>query len=126
MSSYDAVPVDGFLQTTVEGALDLAGSAEMLRQVVTEASAQDRHLLLDLRDATSTGLSYADVYRLVGTLAEHAPAFSCRIALLDTFRDGFEKVQFFEASAAEKGFDVRAFIDEGTAVAWLEGAGQLV
>ena len=31
MPSYDAVPVDGFLQTTVEGALDLAASAEMLR-----------------------------------------------------------------------------------------------
>ena len=62
------------------------------------------------------------MYRLVGTLAAHAPTFSCRIALLDTFREGFEKVQFFEASATDKGFAVRAFLDEAVAVAWLERA----
>ena len=122
MASYEIVPIDGFTQTTVEGALDLAGSAEMLRQIAADADARHRHLLIDVRDATSTGLSYSDVYRLVGMLTENPIAFSGRIALLDTFREGFEKIQFFEASATEKGFTVRAFLDEDAAVGWLEAA----
>lgn len=122
MASYEILLVDGFTQTTVEGALDMDGSAAMLRQIATDADSRHRHLLIDVRDATSTGLSYADVYRLVGMLAEDPVAFSCRIALLDTFREGFEKIQFFEASATEKGFAVRAFLDEAAAVAWLEAA----
>lgn len=122
MATYDIVPIDGFTQTTVEGVLDLEGSAAMLRQIATDADARHRHLLIDVRGATATGLSYADVYRLVGLLAEDREAFSCRIALLDTFREGFEKLQFFEASATERGFAVRAFLDEGAAVAWLEAA----
>ena len=122
VASYDTVPIDGFTQTTVEGALDLAGSVAMLRQIAADADAQNRHLLIDLRAATATTLSYADVYRLVGLLAEDPEAFSGRIALLDTFREGFEKLQFFEASATEKGVAVRAFIDESRAVAWLEEA----
>ncbi len=76
MASYETVPIDGFTQTTVEGVLDLDGSAAMLRQIATDADSQDKHLLIDLRDATSTGLSYADVYRLVGLLAEEPGTFS--------------------------------------------------
>lgn len=120
MASYDIVPIDGFTQTTVEGVLDLDGSAAMLRQIATDADSRRRHLLIDLRAATSTGLSYGDVYRLVGMLADDPVAFSGRIALLDTFREGFEKIQFFEASATAKGFRVHAFLDEDKAVAWLE------
>ena len=127
MANFDIVPINGFTQTTVEGALDLEGSAAMLRQIATDADSRYKHLLIDLRDATSTGLSYADVYRLVGLLAEDPDAFSGRIALLDTFRDGFEKIQFFEASATEKGYSVRAFLDEAAAIVWLEtGAGFLI
>ena len=122
MANFDIVPIDGFTQTTIEGVLDLEGSTAILRQIATDAASRRRHLLIDLRDATSTGLSYADIYRLVGMLADDPDAFSGRIALLDTFREGFEKVQFFEASATEKGFSVRAFLDEDAAVAWLEQA----
>ncbi len=122
MANFDIVPINGFTQTTVEGALDLEGSAAMLREIATDADSRRRHLLIDLRAATSTGLSYSDVYRLVGMLSDDPVAFSGRIALLDTFREGFEKIQFFEASATEKGFAVRAFLDEDAAVGWLEAA----
>ena len=122
MASYEIVSIDGFTQTTVEGALDLDASAAMLRGIAADADSRRHNLLIDLRDATSTGLSYSDVYRLVGMLAEDPEAFSGRIALLDTFREGFEKIQFFEASATEKGFHVRAFIDEGAAIVWLDAA----
>ena len=120
MASYQIVPIDGFTQTNVEGALDLDASLEVLRGIAADADTRRHNLLIDVRDATATGLSYSDVYRLVGMLAEHPDAFSGRIALLDTFREGFEKIQFFEASATEKGFAVRAFIDEAAAISWLE------
>ena len=105
MHRYKIVPVNGFTRTTVEGALDVGSSAAMLRQVAADARVRGHHLLLDLRDAEASGLSYSDVYRLVRMLSEHPRAFHNRIALLDTFREGFE---------------VRAFLDEAAAVLWLE------
>ena len=120
MAHYELHTVDGFAQTTIEGALDFAGTAAMLRQVAAETGVRGRHLLLDLREAEASGLSYSDVYRLVAMLSEHPRVFHNRIALLDTFREGFEKVQFFQASATDQGFEVRAFLDEATAVGWLE------
>ena len=119
MHCYKIVPVNGFTRTTVEGALDVGSSAAMLRQVAADARVRGHHLLLDLRDAEASGLSYSDVYRLVGMLAGHPHALLNRIALLDTFRPGFEKVQFFQASATDQGFEVRAFLDEAAAVRWL-------
>ena len=120
MAHYEILHVDGFVQTSIEGSLDFAGTAALLRQVAEEASVKGRHLMLDLREAEASGLSYSDVYRLVRMLSEHPRVFHNRIALLDTFRDGFEKVQFFQASATDQGFEVRAFLDEAAAVLWLE------
>ena len=120
MAHYEIHAVDGFAQTTVEGLLDFEETAAMLREIAEEAGIQGRHLLLDLRDAEASGLSYSDVYRLVGMLNEHPHTCHIRIALLDTFREGFEKVQFFQASATDQGFEVRAFLDEAAAVGWLE------
>lgn len=120
MSTYEIVPVNGFAQTTVEGELDFESTAALLHGIAEASAAQGRHLLLDLREAEASGLSYTDVYRLVGMLGDHPLVFRNRIALLDMYREGFEKVQFFQASATDHGFEVRAFLDEAAAVGWLE------
>lgn len=120
--TYRIIPIDGFAQTTIEGTLDLNATATILLGIAHENDTAGRHLLVDVRRAEATGLSYTDVYALVGLLSEHPAAFAGRIAFLDTFRAGFEKVQFFEASANEHGFTVRSFLDEAAAVAWLENA----
>ena len=119
MSSYEIVPIDGFAQTTVEGELDFESTAALLQGIAEASAAQGRHLLIDLRDTEASELSYTDVYRLVGILSRHPLAFRNRIALLDTYRGGFENVQFFQASATDHGFEVRAFLDEDAAVGWL-------
>lgn len=122
MATYHTVPIDGITRTTVEGHLDFEASADILRGVAAENEAAGRHLLIDLRRAEAHGLTYTDVYRLVQMLGETPGAFRGRVALLDLYREGFEKVQFFEASADVQGFHVRSFLDEAAAVAWLEGA----
>jgi hypothetical protein len=120
MPSFEIVPINGITQTTVEGTLDFEASATILRGVAAENAEKGKHLLIDLREAEASGLSYTDIYRLVEILGDHPVAFRGRMAILDTFRAGFEKVQFFQASATDLGFEVRAFLDEGAAVVWLE------
>lgn len=120
MASHKIVPIDGICQTTVQGALDFDATAAILLDIARDSCERGRHLLIDLRSAEAKGLSYVDVYHLVQMLSEHPDAFNGRLALLDLFREGFEKVQFFEASAVEEGFEVHAFLDEDAAVRWLE------
>lgn len=123
MASYHTVPINDVTEMTVEGDLDLEASREILLDVVRDAGLAGHHLLVDLRGATSA-LSFRDVYQLVQVLVEHPAAFSGRLALLDTYDKSLEKAQFFQSSASERGFQVRAFVDEDAAVAWLEAAVQ--
>ncbi len=120
--TYETVPLDGIAKTTVEGTLDLEVSTELLLSVARDATIAGRTLLIDLREAQSPYLTFADVYRLVRMLEHHQDAFCGRIALLDRYRDSFEKTQFFEASSGYVGLDVRAFLDEAAAIDWLESA----
>lgn len=119
MASYQAVRLDGVIKLSVDGSLDLGASRGLLRDVAHDAGLRDHCLLVDLRH-TSGDLSYRDVHDLVG-LVEHPEAFEYRVALLERYTERFEKAQFFQAYAAERGFEVRAFLDEPAAVAWLEG-----
>ena len=84
-----------------------------------DAELEGQGLLIDLRDAEGA-LSYRDVYQMVQVLIENAESFTRRVALLEDYTERFEKAQFFQAYANERGFAVRAFISEPAAVAWLE------
>ena len=121
MATYQIVPSDGILRTTVEGDLDYRATAEVLHAIASQNAAEGHHLLVDFRGADGADLSFVDVYKLVKLLREHPTSFNGRIALLDSFREGFEKVQFFEASAEVEGYRVRSFLEEAAAVRWLEG-----
>ena len=118
MVRYQTLPIDDITEVTVEGGLDLDRTRRLLLDTATNAQAAGHNLLVDLRNAEST-LSFRDVYHLVQLLGEHPEAFSGRIALLDVYDERFEKAQFFESSATEIGFEVRTFLDEDEAVAWL-------
>lgn len=120
MISYTVVPIDSIVELEVTGELDLDASFILLLDVVRRADLAGHDLLIDLRKAQSD-LSFKDVYRLVQFLDQHPDAFSGRLALLDDYDDGFLKTQFLEASARDHGFEVRAFLKEAAAIAWLEG-----
>ena len=123
MPTYETVTIGDVLRATVHGDLDLTGLALILHGIAGENASRGLHLLVDLRDADGGPLSFADLHRISGRLAETPAAFRSRIALLDTFREGFEKVQFFEASATHRGFAVRSFLDESAAASWLAAGG---
>ena len=118
MASYRVIPIDGVVQVEVSGTLDLAASRALLLEIARDAELQGHGLLIDLRVATGQ-LSYLDIHELVSVLVDHPDQFSQRLALLDRYTERFEKEQFFQAYATERGFRIRAFVDEDAA-AWLE------
>ena len=119
MASYRIAHLDGIAQLTVDGTLDLAASRALLLRIARDAELEGKGLLVDLRGAEGA-LSYRDVYEMVGVLKENAEAFTHCVALLEDYTERFEKAQFFQAYATERGFAVRAFVDEDAAVGWLE------
>lgn len=118
-ASYTVFPIDGVRQMIVKGNLNLEDRRSLMLDIVGDAQLNEHGLLVDLR-ATSGDLSYRDVHELIHVLTDHPEAFSHRIALLENYTTRFEKAQFFQAYATERGFQVRAFVDEDAAVAWLE------
>lgn len=121
MVSHTIVPLDGIVEVTIEGTLDLQGGLDILLDITQSASTAGRHILFDLRKMRGA-LTFRDIYQLVQGLTEHPTSFRGRIALLDKYDEGLEKAQFFEASATEYGFDVRTFIDADSASQWLRSA----
>ena len=119
MVSYRTVPIDGVTQLTVDGTLDLSASRQLLFQIAHDAELEGQGLLLDLRGAQGA-LSYRDVHEMIGVLTENADAFTHCMGILEDYTERFEKAQFFQAYANERGFSVRAFVDEDAAIAWLE------
>ena len=119
MVSYQIVPINGITQLTVDGTLDLAASQKLLLDIARNAELCSHGLLIDLRDAEGA-LSYRDVHKMIEVLVENADVFTRRLALLEDYNERFEKAQFFQAYATERGFAVRAFVDESAAIAWLE------
>lgn len=117
---FQLVHLHDIIETTPEGALDVERTREVLCGIADTNAEAGLDLLVDLRGATDTGVSYTDVYGMIGILRENPIAFRGKMALLDSFRPGFEKVQFFEAAATEAGFEVRAFLDFEEATRWLQ------
>ncbi|HLA62803.1 MAG TPA: hypothetical protein VK610_00130 [Rhodothermales bacterium] len=110
-----------FLETTVEGTLDLEQSRAVLFKVASANAVDKLDLLLDLRLADGRPLSYTDMYRLLSVLEEQPESFGGKVALLDDYdNDEFAKMQFFEASATLRGFDVRTFSEYEPAMRWLQ------
>lgn len=107
-----------FLRSNLDGQIDLSKSRRVLRDLIRANTATRYNLLIDMRQSEET-LTFPEVQKLVEELGKHAPLFHGRIALLDRWDVGFEKTQFFEASATTKGFAVRAFLDFEHAAEWV-------
>lgn len=115
------IHANDFLETSVDGTLNAENSRRMLLQIATSNENLGHDLLRGVRRADGTGVSFSEVFDLVKVMEEHPEASPGKAALLDTYREGFEKVQFFEASAAVEGLQVRAFLDFEQAIHWLHG-----
>jgi hypothetical protein len=110
-----------FLQATPEGALDLAGSKEMLIEIALRSAPEDGYdIILDLRGTQMT-LSIDDLWHFAAELHQYPGVFARKTAVIVP-RDDFDHAGFFALCAQERGFQVSAFTSLGDAMEWLAEA----
>ena len=120
MSRTINITVDrGIIRVRYTGDVEYAATTEMLKQVgKLAAEKQVGRLLIDVRDA-----NYLDYH--VGTLrhAEEGPSLgidhSFRIAFLGAPANPM--LGYIEAVSVNRGYDVKTFVHEDQALAWLRG-----
>lgn len=121
MPAIRIVHAHDFIETTVDGTLDLAQSRRLFLAIACANAEEQLDLLIDIRSADNKRMSYREIYLLLPALEERREAFAGKIALLDEYdNDGFAKAQFFGAAATLHGFQVRTFIDYEPAMRWLQ------
>ena len=108
----------GFVRVTYQGDVEYAATTEMLRKVaVIAAETHCKLLLFDIREA-----NYRDYH--LGTIrhAEEGPTLGIdktfRIAFLGT--SGNPMLKYIEAVSVNRGYWVKALVDESEALAWLQ------
>ncbi|MBN2185581.1 MAG: hypothetical protein JW746_09660 [Candidatus Krumholzibacteriota bacterium] len=108
-----------FLNIDADGILDFEMSKEILIKIaLAKKPPADFEVLIDLRDA-ELDLSTMDVWYLVDELGKHHEAFQRKMALLTSSGSAFDRVEFFETCAVNRGFEVEAFTDFEEAINWL-------
>jgi hypothetical protein len=110
-------PQGGIIRVTYRGDVQYDATTEMLREVAAIAARTGSKLLLiDVREA-----NYRDYH--VGTIrhAEEGPALGIdktfRIAFLGA--RGYPMLEYVEAVSVNRGYWLKAFVDESEALAWL-------
>lgn len=105
------------VRVTSRGKPDYEGTRDMLREV-GRVAAQSRcgRLLFDFRAADSSA-AYVSTVRHAEEAPQAGIDHSFRIALLGAADNPM--LNYFEAVAVKRGFQVRAFVDEDLALDWL-------
>ncbi len=104
---------------SLDGTLSVDDAIAAVGAAARDAEDRAAPLLIDMRRATIPGFSYRDAHTISEALLAQGIVFSRRVALLDLYDEAFLVTQFFEASAAARGFPLKAFVDEAAARAWL-------
>ena len=107
-----------FLQVTSEGDLDFEASKKLLMKIGAAISPQDDyHILVDTRKAHSVLLPghLWELARIISTCGE---TFRIKTAMLCP-DERFERAQFFELCAHNRGYQVHAFTAYEQAIEWL-------
>lgn len=109
-----------FLQTTVEGAVALEGSEQILRQIAEACRDHDQHhVLIDATKVPQQSLSVIDLYQLGSRLQQFGFGQSHRIAVVCSPGESTQRAKFFELVAVNRGTNVRVFDRLEEAWAWL-------
>ena len=122
MSRVHFDPSTGLLIVALAGKLNLGRAIANVQEAdrLAETHGAFTGVLVDLRQIYDTDvLSYPEMYRLVRALAQYPRLAKAPTAVVDVYRKGFEKAQFFESAASDKGHRVRAFVDYDAATEWL-------
>jgi hypothetical protein len=108
-----------FLRTDDTGTIDLQSSKRALKDLAAACAAHaNHHVLIDVREATSK-MSAVEVWELARSLEECGLGRDNRIAIVNHPKDEFDRADFFEWCASNRGYYFRAFRDFENALFWL-------
>lgn len=111
-------PTD-FIKTTLTGELDIISTKKALAEIADSANEHKlRPIMIDLRN-TSSILNKVDLFELGSGLMEYGIAYRKKTALLTRDDDSFERANFFELVARNRGYFVKSFTNFEEAIMWL-------
>lgn len=107
-----------YLQTSPEGEINFDKSKMVLAEMAkAKRPPADFDILLDFRRAQWI-LSTADIYYLAAELGKHNHTYRDKVAVLVLPGNNFDKSEFFELCAQNRGFNVETFTNYEEAVQW--------
>ena len=108
-----------YIKTAPTGELDMASTRQLLLTLAAASSSgQERPMLVDTRK-TSSILKKSDVFELASTLIEYGKTFRRKTAILARDDESFDRANFFELVARNRGYNVNAFTSFEEAIIWL-------
>ncbi len=113
------VPIKEFLRTDIAGHLDLQTSRSLLHSIMKACKKQNvDRVLIDTREATSDA-SVLDVWTLASDLTSVGLSSQHRLAVVNRPKDEFDRAEFLEVCASNRGFQLKAFREFEAAFTWL-------
>ena len=107
-----------FLQSAPQGEIDLKKSKEILIEIAsTSKSPPDYNILIDMR-RMQWMLTTSDIFFLASELARSEEHLKDKIALLVLPGTDFDKAEFFELCASNRGLTVEVFSNYEDAMQW--------
>ena len=108
-----------YIKTAPTGELDMESTKQLLLTLAAASSSgEERPMLIDIRK-TSSILKKSDVFELASTLIEYGKTFRRKTAILARDDDSFDRANFFELVARNRGYNVNAFSSFEEAIIWL-------
>jgi hypothetical protein len=116
------IRIRDFLRTDVHGVVDVESAKRDLKEMAKACLEHgNHHVLMDVRDTDGRTLSAVDVWELAASLEEIGFGRINRVALVNAPKDEFDRAEFFETCAANRGYNFRVFKDFEKALCWLAG-----
>ena len=118
--SIEIVKARDFLKTTARGELDLKKCKELLNKIVEKAIKHNKHhILIDIRGTSSPKMGTIELYSLVGEMEKYKDVLNNKMVILDDDDENYNKVEFIEMCAKNRGFSINAVTDYEEAINWL-------
>ena len=118
--SIEIVKARDFLKTTARGELDLKKCKQLLSKLVEKAIEHNKHhILIDIRGTSSPKMGTIELYSLVTEMEKYKDVLNNKMVILDDDDENFNKVEFIEMCAKNRGFSINAVTDYEEAINWL-------
>lgn len=109
-----------FLKTTATGELDLQQSKQILLRLAAINKPPAKYdILLDVRSATGTQMTFVDIAELVDVMLAHRDSFRHKLAILAPQDAPLTRANFMKLYADNRGLHVGAFRNFEEAINWL-------